>query len=1055
MRHTLLILWLCLAATTAQAQLEDFYITPRKNGYEPMPQNLEQWARRLNTFGHFVPQEKVYVHMDNTCYFLGDTIWYAVYTRRTDSDVPSKISRVLYVELFNQDGYLVERQILEMKNGKGWGSFALPDTLYAGFYELRAYTRWQLNWGQYEHEHTYAEEELFYTLSMAKEYFRDYDKLYSRVFPIYDKPQEAGTYSHDMTLRPLQRYFKDDLPRPKFHLTLYPEGGTLVADAPCRMAFEVSNEQGETSNGRCEIIDSKNQVVAQANAVNRGRGLLLFTPKANEKYQAIFYTDSLNRRNDSITVKAKVRDIPENGIALMLNLREEALDIEVNARGTLTQKEFGYTIMHEGVVEEFGRLEGRSSNVTIPRSALLPGVNQMTLFDNEGRIYADRLFFVSSPNLMQPTVSISGVKEQYQPYEQITLNVEANGCREDSSSVSLAIRDATYTDELYDNANILVEMLLSSEIKGFVPNPGWYFEKDDEEHRFALDLLMLTQGWRRFDWREMATPGDFMITHPSEYSQILEGSVHKYNGYSTSQLNSYTVHYDSRWGVDRNELDRIFRESTQQYNNSFRENYFNMEQVADKLYAMGLSKEMIHRELRMEYGNRADLSFLNNKDWRTRWAGAYDQNRYHATDQVKYPDSRRARLPFKRTETGGFTFAKDRDTYASQQQYDAGVVNEQSKRHNDRPSWQRIIGNSSRWKHEPFIYAEFMKPNCQPIVGETATQNGLFRIVVPDIDGYCLMYLGASDSTKWNKRSILSSKKISSRRYKAKTHNGRPIVTQLQEDDPYGYTNDFPDFYVRLSYPYPRFVKPYSWYQTHLAPLSEKDHQLQLEAGFTLDENLREVTVRSRRGGLRRFDSSKPAFVVDAYDAFNATIDAGFNFGQFNADFSFNVAHTYISDMNMHRHYGVETRYDSISSSRSRTPFATYQYNLLSNLDKVYVYTDYAPRLEGSSRYSQSDQPNVTVNLIKYPEGVKRYHYVNRRVLLQGFNYPDEFYHVDYSHRVPSADEAKDYRRTLYWNPDLQLDQEGKATVTLYNNARHTSIKTSVAGQTSNGTLLY
>ena len=84
MRHILLTFWLCLVAATAQAQLEDFYITPRKNGYEPMPQNLEQWARRLNTFGHFVPQEKVYVHMDNTCYFLGDTIWYAVYTRRNE-----------------------------------------------------------------------------------------------------------------------------------------------------------------------------------------------------------------------------------------------------------------------------------------------------------------------------------------------------------------------------------------------------------------------------------------------------------------------------------------------------------------------------------------------------------------------------------------------------------------------------------------------------------------------------------------------------------------------------------------------------------------------------------------------------------------------------------------------------------------------------------------------------------------------------------------------------------------------------------------------------------
>ena len=159
--------------------------------------------------------------------------------------------------------------------------------------------------------------------------------------------------------------------------------------------------------------------------------------------------------------------------------------------------------------------------------------------------------------------------------------------------------------------------------------------------------------------------------------------------------------------------------------------------------------------------------------------------------------------------------------------------------------------------------------------------------------------------------------------------------------------------------------------------------------------------------------------------------------------------------MNMPRHYKVEERSDVLHDSRNQSFYEYHQYHMLCNLDKVYVYTDYAPRLEGSSRYSQSNQPNVTVDLRKYVDGTQRAHFINRYILLQGFNYPDEFYHVDYSHRVPSADEAKDYRRTLYWNPDLQLDKQGKATVTLYNNARHTSIKTSVAGQTSNGTLLY
>ncbi len=1010
---------LCIVANTIQAQYEDFFISkPDTLSHEAVPTTLEGWARRLNTFGHYVPQEKVYVHMDNTCYFLGDTIWYAVYSRRTDCDIPSRISRVMYVELFNQDGYLVERQILEMKDGHGNGCFALPDTLYAGFYELRAYTRWQLNWGQYEHDHTLAEEELFYTLAMAKEYFRDYDKLYSRVFPVYDKPDSAGLYVHDMTLRPLRRYFKDELPPPRFHLSLYPEGGTLVADAPCRLAFEVSNEQGETANGRCCIVDEKGHEVATARVVSRGRGLLHFTPKPDQQYRALFYTDSVSSKGDTIMVSAKLDQIPTEGISTILNMTGEEVTLEVNARGALAECQFGYTIMHEGIMEEFGLLQGRHSIVTIPRSALNCGVNQMTLFDAQGRVYADRLFFVSEPELTKPNIKVSGTKAQYEPYEEISLDISYVGkSAMPKSCISMAVRDATFSDNLYDNATIQVEMLLSSEIKGFVPNPGWYFERDDEEHRQALDLLMLTQGWRRFDWREMATPGDFVLTHPNEYSQILEGSVHRYQSYDET-------------------------------------NFFSAEQMAEKLFDQGLSTEEIAEELKREYGQGVNLDFLKSETWSDRWSNTYRDNRLRIGDPWVMPGGRRAHMPMARTEDGGYTSTTNRNDYASQRQYNGGVETPQTRQKSDRPSWQRIISNKSKWKHEPLVRAEFLKPGCKPIVGETITEEGLFNITMPDIDGYCLMFLGASDSAKVSKKAAKQKGRMNG--YKIAKRGDTSQLTLQQPDDEYGaVANYYPDYYVRLLFPYPRFVKPYSWYQCHLAPLSDEKLRHQLSAGFAIDENMREVVIRSRHGGLRRFDASKPAFVLDAYEAFNATVDAGFNYGRMGVDFPFNLAHTYISDMNMYRHYDVEVRYDSIHSTRNRSAYTTHQYYLLSNLDKVYIYTDYSPRQEGSQRYRQADQPNVEISLIKLPDNQKRYNYVNRRYVIQGFNYPSEYYHVDYSQRRPTPEDTPDYRRTLYWNPQLQLDHDGQAHIKFYNNARHTIIETSVAGQAKDGSLLH
>ena len=133
------------------------------------PTTLEGWADRLTAFGKSIPQEQVFVHLDNTCYFLGDTIYYKAYVRRSDTGTPSRISGVLYAELLNQDGYLVERQQLELQGGQVHGSFVLQDTLYGGYYELRAYTRWQLNWGITEHAHNHFSEQWFYNKRMAKD----------------------------------------------------------------------------------------------------------------------------------------------------------------------------------------------------------------------------------------------------------------------------------------------------------------------------------------------------------------------------------------------------------------------------------------------------------------------------------------------------------------------------------------------------------------------------------------------------------------------------------------------------------------------------------------------------------------------------------------------------------------------------------------------------------------------------------------------------------------------------------------------------------------------
>ena len=118
-------------------------------------------------------QEKVYIHTDNTCYFVGDTIWYKAYVVRADNLHYTDMSRILYVELLTPDGLVKERQnIIISDQGFGDGCITLQDSLYSGFYELRAYTRWMLNFNVTQHRYGREIKYGFYNKRMADDFFR-------------------------------------------------------------------------------------------------------------------------------------------------------------------------------------------------------------------------------------------------------------------------------------------------------------------------------------------------------------------------------------------------------------------------------------------------------------------------------------------------------------------------------------------------------------------------------------------------------------------------------------------------------------------------------------------------------------------------------------------------------------------------------------------------------------------------------------------------------------------------------------------------------------------
>ena len=163
------------------------------------------------------------------------------------------------------------------------------------------------------------------------------------------------------------------------------------------------------------------------------------------------------------------------------------------------------------------------------------------------------------------------------------------------------------------------------------------------------------------------------------------------------------------------------------------------------------------------------------------------------------------------------------------------------------------------------------------------------------------------------------------------------------------------------------------------------------------------------------------------------------------------VGGSYVADTYSRRGGGWSTS-NIVAYSLTGLDVTTQSLNFLRSLRSVKLITDYAPRMEGSRRYWGANQPTVDIGLDPLTEGV-RPTYRDRHFVLHGYDVSEEFYSPCYRQRpLPSL---KDYRRTLYWNPDLQLDANGRADISFFNNSQKTSIVVEAEGMTGSGELLY
>lgn len=466
---------------------------------KPVAQQLNSFAQHFATFAKEYPQEKVYLHFDNTAYYLGETIWFKAYVVTAERNGLSPLSKVLYVELVSPEGNIVETKKFKIEDGQCHGNFKFPVLHFAGFYEVRAYTRYMLNFGK--------------------------ENLFSRVFPVYDKPVSEGDYQRVITGRPFSQRVpqtrNSNEQKERLSLSFFPEGGHMVAGLESRVAFKAVGKEGENAPVSGIIVDAKGNKVADFDTGYLGMGVFSFGPGVGKYFARTQYQGKEYSFELPLALPAGYNMTIDNSDA-------EKMGLLIQKNNSTRGETLGLTVSCRGKVYASDQVDMANDSViqlTIPKKMLPSGVIQISLFNAAGEVLSERQAFVN--HFSQMKITSTQDKPVYNPFERVNMDFRLNDLKGNpiETTFSVAVRDAANNSTNPYSDNALTNLLLSSELKGYIENPGYYFESDDANRRAALDLLMLTQGWSRYVWKQMAGVTPFEVKHPIEKELIVEGSV--------------------------------------------------------------------------------------------------------------------------------------------------------------------------------------------------------------------------------------------------------------------------------------------------------------------------------------------------------------------------------------------------------------------------------------------------------------------------------------------------------------------------------------------------
>ena len=456
---------------------------------------FQQYMNQAQTFANNFPREKAYLHFDNTSYYVGDTIWFKAYVTLAEKQTFSLISRPLYVELVDQTGHIADKQIIKLTQGEGNGQFILPHSMLSGYYEVRAYTRWMLAFNE--------------------------PQYFSRTFPIYqlsnsDKLERSITtyeLSSSMENRPSET-------EEKLNVRFFPEGGQLVEGVTSQVAFKAESKNGGNIELSGTIYTKEGTEITSFETLHDGMGHFEYTPSDQPAIAKV----SFQGKKYEFTLPQAL----PNGYVLSTVSNAGALLVRVSCNAATPQDTLAVFISHQGRPSIHQLISCRADapqEFILPTRKLPAGVLQVSLINRAGNTLCERFVFANPRAPLQ--ISTEGLKEVYAPYAPIRCELQVKNAKGEpvSGELSVSIRDGVRSDYLeYDN-NIFTDLLLTSDLKGYIHQPGYYFASPSPRKQTELDVLLMVHGWRKYDMSQAISTAPFTPLQLPETQLALNGQV--------------------------------------------------------------------------------------------------------------------------------------------------------------------------------------------------------------------------------------------------------------------------------------------------------------------------------------------------------------------------------------------------------------------------------------------------------------------------------------------------------------------------------------------------